>query len=497
MITAIYVRVSTDQQAEHGYSLKTQLEACRVKANEFGATEIIEFIDDGYSGEYLDRPAMNNLRSEVSEKKINLVMVYDPDRLARNLAHQLIITDEIEKSGAQLKFVSVTFERSAEGKLFYSLRGAVAEFEKAKILERSLRGKKGKLKTGKLLQDSNLFGYDWDEEKSNYIINEKEAETVRLIYKILLEQKIGCLRIAHILNDQGLRTLKGFPWHYTSVYRILTNEKYAGNHIGLKYCNYFSELGKKKRKLRDENEWVQVSVPAIIEKSIWDDAQKQLSENRTNSSRKTIRIYLLQNLLTCGNCGRKMSIFHSSSNSPTYYGCRSKRGVSGNGNCGARLIQVDQLEIAIWSTLQNICSDETSLKKYIKQHDENATQDNNIKKVLDNLNSQEKKLIKQRDTVMRWFSQQLLSDEDAEKKLHEIKKQLDSINNSRKKIKPTIRNKRTVSEIISIFKSYDIQNITTIEQKQVINDLIEDIKAERIDHVFRSDAEISINITFL
>ncbi len=63
MIAHIYVRVSTDAQAEKGYSLQTQLAACRKKAEELGATHIIDHVDDGYSGSYIDRPAMNDLRA--------------------------------------------------------------------------------------------------------------------------------------------------------------------------------------------------------------------------------------------------------------------------------------------------------------------------------------------------------------------------------------------------------------------------------------------------
>ena len=97
---AIYVRVSTQEQAEHGYSLGTQMEACRQKAHELGAVTIREYIDDGQSGEFLDRPALTELRRGLKGKEFDLVIVYDPDRLARNLAHQLIVAEEIEKAAA-------------------------------------------------------------------------------------------------------------------------------------------------------------------------------------------------------------------------------------------------------------------------------------------------------------------------------------------------------------------------------------------------------------
>lgn len=100
MNAAIYVRVSTDQQAEKGYSIDTQLEACRKCAMELGAENIEEFIDDGYSGGFIDRPELTRLRESLARKEIDVVIAYAPDRLARKMIHLLIISEEIVKAGA-------------------------------------------------------------------------------------------------------------------------------------------------------------------------------------------------------------------------------------------------------------------------------------------------------------------------------------------------------------------------------------------------------------
>ena len=188
---AIYVRVSTQEQAEHGYSLGTQMEACRQKAQELGAVTIREYIDDGQSGEFLDRPALTELRKGLKGKEFDLVIVYDPDRLARNLAHQLIVAEEIEKAAADLVFVSVTFEQSPEGRLFFSIRGAISSFEKEKIKERTMRGKRGKAAKCKVVTNSNPLGYDYDEANSMYVINDEEAKLVRKIFNHMVHDKMG------------------------------------------------------------------------------------------------------------------------------------------------------------------------------------------------------------------------------------------------------------------------------------------------------------------
>jgi site-specific DNA recombinase len=109
MNVAIYARVSTDMQAEQGYSLGAQVEDCTAKAKELGATMIKEYVDDGYSGAYLERPALESMREALRSGLFQAVVCYDVDRLSRNLSHQLIITEDIEKNGATLHFVKSNY----------------------------------------------------------------------------------------------------------------------------------------------------------------------------------------------------------------------------------------------------------------------------------------------------------------------------------------------------------------------------------------------------
>lgn len=139
---AIYVRVSTDEQTK-GYSLTTQIDACNRYAEERGYTVLNTFSDD-YTGASLDRPALDNLREFLSKEKISVVIVYDIDRLARRSVYQMLIEEEFLKFGTIVEYVVGQYEDTDEGRLQKQIRASIAEYEKAKILERSKRGKKVK-----------------------------------------------------------------------------------------------------------------------------------------------------------------------------------------------------------------------------------------------------------------------------------------------------------------------------------------------------------------
>jgi site-specific DNA recombinase len=149
MYAAIYARVSTEDQGK-GFSIPTQIEAGQKLADREGYTVPGShlLIDEGISGTTMDRPGLRKLRDLVNAHAIAAVIVYDPDRLSRNLGHQLLLAEEFERQGVKLLIVSHPMEQGPEGWLFFQMRGALAEYERAKILERTRRGTVGRIQAG-------------------------------------------------------------------------------------------------------------------------------------------------------------------------------------------------------------------------------------------------------------------------------------------------------------------------------------------------------------
>lgn len=357
-MNAIYLRVSTEEQAKTGYSLEYQRTTCHSRMQQQGCMDIREYVDDGYSGEYLDRPALAALREAISKKTITNLCIYDPDRLSRNLTNQLLLADEMEKAGVQVFFVTGDYDSSPEGRLFFSIRGAIAAFEKAKIRERTQRGRKTKAAAGKIVHNAKPYGYNFDKETSQYIVNPIEAQIVRQIYDLCINQQLGARGIATELAMRGVKGRKaGKPLSASCVEQILTKEMYYGQHF--QYRQSVVKTGQNSRiiTVNPRDQWIPATVPAIIDYATYQQAQWQRQKNKRLAKRNTCHYYLLQGILHCALCKRKMTAFSRSAagNSTQgktyrYYSCITNESSSYlfTERCNCRRIPATELEEAVW-----------------------------------------------------------------------------------------------------------------------------------------------------
>lgn len=311
MLALIYVRVSTEEQAKRGFSLPEQLAECRKKAEELGATEKVEIVDDA-GGDYLERPKLEQARQLVRTGGVKWFICFDPDRFSRNLLNQLLVTDEIDKAGVDLLFVQHQREKTPEGALFYAIRGAIAEFEKKKILERTQRGKRGKAKQGLLPGYVDPYGYTMDQETDRLVVNEGEAVWVRKMYEWASDpdpdERIGQWRIAERLNAMGIPAPRGKYWYRSTVAGILRNPLYTGvlhwgkhDHSAV-YQSRRVKGGKAARPVpRPEEQWIALPVPPLVNPEVFARVHEfiQLDKNRRSRG----NTYMLTGIALCGRCG--------------------------------------------------------------------------------------------------------------------------------------------------------------------------------------------------
>lgn len=314
---AIYARVSTDEQASYGYSLDTQVENCIRFGQAHGFT-LVEVFQDDISGAMAItyRPEGGRLQSAIEHKEINTVVVYQVDRLSRDLIDLLITVRDWLRRGVEIWTVDMGQVKS-ENDIALIVKGWQSTDERAKIAERTNRGRWAKARAGKAVGSGGPpFGYDYHD--GELTINEAQAATVRIIYQWYVHgdengRRLGMVEIANRLTDEGVPTpsqAKGekrrkiYPqgvWDTSSVGRILTSDVYCG------ILRYGKNIGNRGRGgQRPESEHVIVNIPAIVDRDTWEAAQEQRVLNNRRAKRKSKRVYLMSGRIRCGRCGYMM-----------------------------------------------------------------------------------------------------------------------------------------------------------------------------------------------
>jgi site-specific DNA recombinase len=362
---AIYVRVSTEDQGK-GFSIPTQIEAGQKLAEREGYTvpESHVLVDEGLSGTTMDRPGLRKLRDLVNTKAIAAVIVIDPDRLSRNLGHQLWLAEEFERAGVKLLIVSHPMEPGPEGWMFFQMRGALAEYERAKLLERTRRGKVGRIQAGYAWGSGVPFGYRYvgEPRQGHWDVDDEEAAIVRRIFALCVSG-MSTRGIATQLTAERLptpseryrnrRTCMVLPpgvWGQQTVQQMLRNTAYKGEAIWGKQQN----VTKTTRRRRPEHEWVRLAMPPIIDADTFEAAQQALRNHQRSASRNRKHEYLLfGGRLRCGRCGRGMSSLCRQRNI-RYYLCNSQHQLMDHTLRCPGSLRADVVEPEVWGAVMRV-----------------------------------------------------------------------------------------------------------------------------------------------
>lgn len=320
---AIYCRVSSVDQ-EDNYSLPTQEAACREYCDRHGYQVVGVFTDVHTGAQYRERPGLSQLRELVRQRAVDVVVSYAVDRLSRNQAHVYILYEEFSDYGCRLEFVTEKFEDTPVGKFVLAAKSFAAEVEREKIKERSLRGRRARAESGKLLAARvPLYGYQWaDETKSRYILNPVTAPVVKRIFEMAL-RGAGTTCIANTLTNEGIPSPSGLRhWNSTTVHKILTNPMYTGE---ARAFTWQSRKGYKRYWDRGIP-LPEGTVPAIVDRATFEAVQRQLHLNWLRSSRRnrSPESWLLRGgFAVCGVCGHRL--YAASNNGHAAYICEFRR----------------------------------------------------------------------------------------------------------------------------------------------------------------------------
>lgn len=291
---AIYVRVSTTNQVEEGYSIDEQKDKlssyCHIK--DWSIYNI--YTDGGFSGSNTERPALEQLIKDAKKKLFDTVLVYKLDRLSRSQKDTLYLIEEIFiKNGIEFLSLQENFDTSTPfGKAMIGLLAVFAQLEREQIKERMQLGKLGRAKSGKsMMWARTSYGYDYHKETGTVTINELEAIAVRDIFNSYLAG-MSITKLRDKLNDKYPKTPN---WHYRIIRGILANPVYCG------YNQYKDQIFLGNHE------------PIISEKT-FNKTQDELKARQiaaaqfSNNPRPFRAKYMLSGIAQCGYCGAPLQI---------------------------------------------------------------------------------------------------------------------------------------------------------------------------------------------
>jgi site-specific DNA recombinase len=447
---AIYARVSSDQQAER-HTIDSQLGELTARASRDGHLVPDDrlfvdngrlFVDNGHSGASLVRPALERLRDLIALAAVGTLYVHAPDRLARSYAHQVLLLEEFAHAGTEVIFLNRPIEDTPEDNLLLQLQGMFAEYERAKVLERSRRGKRHRAQAGAVSVLSRApFGYRYVTREAGggearYEIDENAARVVRQIFAWIGHERLTLAAVCRRLHAAGIPSPSGKAhWSRAMIHTMLLNPAYAGRAVyGRRCCipwrsplhppRGHDRLPKRPfRQVRAAGDrHITVPVPAIVDEALFASAAEQLEENRRRSRERLAGVrYLLRGLLVCRKCGYGFTGHHHRGRWRYYRCCGTDRSrFHGQFRCDARLVAVEPLDAAVWDEVCRLLKDPARVMEEYQQRLD-AVQASPRRLELDILERQVVKARRAIDRVIDGYAEGLIEKPEFEPRIAELR----------------------------------------------------------------------------
>jgi site-specific DNA recombinase len=403
----LYARVSTDEQARSGYSLAQQIEALREHAAREGYDVLEEVVDPGQSGASLERPGMDRVRDLVAAGGVSVVLAQDRDRFAREPAYHYLLRREFEEHGTKIRAMNDRGDDTPEGELTDGILDQLGKYERAKISERSRRGKLQKAREGKVMAGPRPpYGFRYNDARDNYVVDPEKMAVIERIFRMVGAEGYTMNATRLTFNREGVRPPSGgrfwSPKYVREairddVYRSHTYEEVAelvspdvaarldpNKRYGIWYFNrrrYVSKQvsvngpeGRSYRRTtkvfdKPRAEWIAVPVPESGIPCEWVDAAREAIKDNQRQSANGDRFWALSGgVLYCAECGCRMTV-HATLDSRNsrrycYYRCpkRGRHGVQKVCTNGKHH-RAAEAEAAVWDLISRLLKDPERLRR--------------------------------------------------------------------------------------------------------------------------------------
>ena len=385
-----YGRVSTEHEAQLS-ALENQIQWYDDQLRYHPNWMLVErYIDEGITGtQAKKRPAFLRMLEDARAGKFDLIVTREVCRFARNTVDTLVTTRELKNIGVEVYFVEDNiWTMDGDGELRLTIMATLAQEESRKVSERVKAGQHVSREKGTLYGSGNILGYD--RVGDTYVINEDQAETVRMIFDMYLNEGLGTGKIARRLTELGRLNASGLnKWSHGVISRILNNQTYMGV---IAYGKSFSNnyLEQKRINNHDKSTYIYMEgkFPAIVSQEDWHRAQEikagRMMESFSPQTGKRVRHCVQENKdlwgsklrCSCG-CGFRKNVWHRYEDRPTSYGykCynilnngsakqRRDAGADDTGYCDQPMIADWKLELMGKAILEQVFREQRDLIQY-------------------------------------------------------------------------------------------------------------------------------------
>jgi site-specific DNA recombinase len=408
----LYARVSTDEQARSGYSLRQQIERLRECVAHEGYEVLEEVIDPGQSGASLQRPGLDRVRDLVASSGVSVVLAQDRDRFAREPAYLYLLKQEFGEHGTIIRALNDRGDDTPEGELQDGILDQLAKFERAKTAERTRRGKLRKAREGKVLAGTRPnYGFLYNATRDNYTVDEESMRIIGRIFRMVGAEGQTLNAVKRTFNHEGVRPpLGGKYWSpkyirecikddvyrphtFEEIAQVVTPEVAARLDPSLDYGIWWfnrrrtetkqvSEMGPEGRQYRrrikvtdkPRSEWIAVPVPDSGIPREWVDATREAIKNNKRPSANADRVWELSGgMLFCKECGNRMSVhttvehWKGKVRRHYYYRC-PKRQRHGSEACSHKKnYRATDVESRVWEFVAELLQDPERLRAGLEE----------------------------------------------------------------------------------------------------------------------------------
>ncbi len=483
----------------------------------------MEFVDDGYSGGGFLRPALERLRDAIYAGVIDRLYVLAPDRLARKYAYQVLLLEEFQQARVEIVFLNRPSSQSAEDELLLQVQGMMAEYERAKILERTRRGKRYAASQGSINVLSGApYGYLYVTKhqgggQARYELIAEQAQVVRQVFEWVAQERIPIEEVCRRLERNGAVTRTGKTvWNRSSVAEMLKNHAYTGAapfgrtqlgeaRLRLRPLRGRTGLAKRPCSIHPTpaDQWILVPVPAIVSSELFQAVQEQLVENRQRRrQRRSGPKYLLQGLVVCSLCGYG---FHGRSHPAPrkggkgnfYYRCNSGSAPrrTGLAICRNSVVRGEELDQAVWAEVCALLANPSRIQEEYGRRLQKADAKGSAN-LLNGLQAQGEKVSRGMARLIDSYAEGLIEKEEFEPRIKRLKQRAAELAQQTEQLADEQSHQGELQLLIGQLEEFakqveqGLESVDPLTRREIIRAVVRqiEVEAEQIRVVFKVSA---------